>query len=365
MQLSPIVRYDRHMGDTSHQMTKAIEAWFGKAARDLPWRRRRTRWRSLVSEIMLQQTQVSRVVERFESFMKRFPNPKALAEVSEDDVISAWAGLGYYRRARNLQMAARQIVERHGGRVPVKLEDLLELQGVGRYTAGAIASIAGGKTAPIVDGNVHRVISRVNADPFPLDDGACAKRTWESSEELVNAADRPGVFNEGLMELGSQVCTKHSPDCGNCPLAQWCRAHQAGKVHEIPPVRKRPVKTVEHHHAVVLRRGKRLFFQQRSASGRWAGLWQLPTVESKRRLKPIEIQSCMAFKIRELQHIESFERVLTHLKVKFHVYIATLQPGQRLGQHGTWFDYSSEGRPALGAAQKQTLSVLEGRLSRL
>ena len=164
------------MGVQVQRRTKAIEDWFRAEARDLPWRRKRTRWRSFVSEIMLQQTQVSRVVEKFEPFMKLFPTPKALAEASEDTVNAAWAGLGYYRRARNLQAAAAQIVEHHGGRVPTKLDDLLELRGVGRYTAGAVASIACGKRAPIVDGNVHRVLSRLHADPFSLDDRDCALR---------------------------------------------------------------------------------------------------------------------------------------------------------------------------------------------
>lgn len=350
------------MGVSEQRITKAIEHWFLSEARDLPWRRKRTRWRSFVSEIMLQQTQVSRVVERFEPFMKLFPTPADLAKASDDSVNAAWAGLGYYRRARNLQTAASQIVERHGGRVPAKLEDLLALQGVGRYTAGAIVSIACGKHAPIVDGNVHRVLARLNADPFALDDRECAKRTWECSERLVEATDDPGVFNEGLMELGSQLCTKHSPACEKCPVSKWCKSRSRGLVDRIPPVRKRAVKTIEHHHAVGIFKGRRLVFQQRSDKGRWAGLWQLPTVESEKRLRPTEIRTRLGFDVNDLKHIGSFERVLTHRRIRFHVYRAGMTSGQRLGASSRWHGLSEGQMPPLGAAQRKTLDVLEASL---
>ena len=350
------------MGVQVQRRTKAIEDWFRAEARDLPWRRKRTRWRSFVSEIMLQQTQVSRVVEKFEPFMKLFPTPKALAEASEDSVNAAWAGLGYYRRARNLQAAAAQIVEHHGGRVPTKLDDLLELRGVGRYTAGAVASIACGKRAPIVDGNVHRVLSRLHADPFSLDDRDCAKRTWERADVMVRASSNPAVFNEGLMELGSQVCTKHSPLCTECPVKKGCQACVQDLVDQIPPVRKRIAKTVEHHHAVAIVRGNRFILQQRSSKGRWAGLWQLPTLESDKKLKPEDIRAGLGIKIEELKHLDSFERLLTHRRIRFHVYRAVMEPGTRIGSSGKWHFFSEEKWPPMGVAQRKTLEVLESCL---
>ncbi len=351
------------MGVSEQLVAKAIEDWFLEEARDLPWRKKRTRWRSFVSEIMLQQTQVSRVVERFEPFMKLFPNPRALAEASDDSVNAAWAGLGYYRRARNLQAAASQMVEHHGGRVPADLDELLELRGVGRYTAGAVASIACGKRAPIVDGNVHRVLSRLHADPYSLDDRECAKRTWDSSDKLVQASGAPGLFNEGLMELGSQICTRHSPCCSECPVAKWCKARSKGLVDQIPPARKRAVKTIEHHHAVGIVRGGRIILQQRADKGRWAGLWQLPTVESETRLGPAEIRSGLGIQVTGLKHLSSFERLLTHRRIQFHVYSACMEPRRRLGSKGCWHDPSNDPLPPVGAAQRQTLKVLENALA--
>ena len=347
------------MGLPIQHRTKAIEDWFREEARDLPWRRRRTRWRSFVSEIMLQQTQVSRVVEKFEPFMKLFPTPKALAEASEDSVNAAWAGLGYYRRARNLQVAAAQIVEHHGGRVPVEVDDLLGLRGVGRYTAGAVASIACGKRAPIVDGNVHRVLSRLHADPFPLDDRDCAKRTWERAEEMVQASSDPAVFNEGLMELGSQICTKHAPLCTECPVKRGCQSHRQDLIDQIPPVRKRVTKTVEHHHAIAIVRRGRIVLEQRPDKGRWARLWQLPTLESKKKLTSGQIRSQLRIDVKDLKHLGSFERVLTHRRVMFHVYRASMESGARLGSSGVWHDLAEGQWPPMGVAQRKTLDLVE------
>ena len=348
------------MSTAATSITRAIEAWFQKHARDLPWRKRRTRWRSFVSEIMLQQTQVVRVEERFEDFMKLFPNPKSLAQASEEAVNAAWAGLGYYRRARNLQKAAKQIQERHGGRVPADLESLLALAGVGRYTAGAIASIACNRPAPIVDGNVHRVLARLHADPAPLDDKSAADRTWTRATILVEASGSPAVFNEGLMELGSQVCSKHTPDCSACPVRRWCEARKQDRVDVIPAARKRPEKTIEHHHAIgIIRRGK-LAMQRRPDTGRWAGLWQMPTVESTRRLGGAELTRQLGLPVEDLAHVSSFDRVLTHRRIRFHVYRASLERGRRLPTGNRWIAPGEdlEGL-AMGVAQSRTIQVME------
>jgi len=197
--------------DTDRRRVRALERWFARHARDLPWRRRRTGYRALVAEVMLQQTQVSRVAERYVEFLRRFPTVRGLAEADEQEVLAAWQGLGYYRRARNLHAAARLIVAERGGRIPRTVDGLRQLPGVGRYTAGAIASIVYGAPAPIVDGNVQRVIARWDANDAPPADASTVAETWRRAEDLVGATARPGVLNEALMELGATVCTPVNP----------------------------------------------------------------------------------------------------------------------------------------------------------
>ncbi|MFG0315432.1 MAG: A/G-specific adenine glycosylase, partial [Phycisphaerales bacterium] len=195
-------------------LTRALEAWFRASARELPWRTdTRDPYRSLVSELMLQQTQVSRVIEKFGPFLERFPTVEALAAAPEDDVLAAWSGLGYYRRARLLHACAKAIVEHHDGVVPDSLDDLLELPGIGRYTAGAIASMVFGQRAPIVDGNVARVLLRVHNKPVPQTEKTTIDWAWQRAEELVGACDDPAVFNEAMMELGATVCVPKGPRC--------------------------------------------------------------------------------------------------------------------------------------------------------
>src|SRR5690606_18318055 len=200
--------------------------WFARAARDLPWRALpRDPYRALVSEFMLQQTQVSRVLEKFGPFLERFPSVEALAAADEGQIAAAWSGLGYYRRARHLQAAARAIVAEHGGRVPTKAATLENLPGIGRYTAGAISSIVFGEPVPVVDGNVTRVVLRIEGRDLPQEAPATARFVWERAAALVEVAAGtkakgigPGFLNEALMELGATVCVPRSPRCLECPI---------------------------------------------------------------------------------------------------------------------------------------------------
>jgi A/G-specific adenine glycosylase len=261
---------------------EAIVAWFPAAARDLPWRRRRNGYHALVSELMLQQTQVARVVEKFGPFVKRFPTAAALAAASEDEVLAAWQGLGYYRRARLLHAAAKAVVERHGGRVPVDDHAaLLALPGVGRYTAGAIASIVAGARVPIVDGNVTRVFQRLAARGGSASDRAVAEWAWREAEQFVERAVDPAAANEGLMELGATVCTPAAPRCAGCPLARVCGARREGRVDEIPAPKAR---VARREIVLVTARVSRatddaVLLEQRPREGLWGGLWQPPAVE--------------------------------------------------------------------------------------
>ncbi len=290
--------------------------WFARAARDLPWRgRRRTGYRALVVEAMLQQTQVSRVVPAYLEFLRRFPTVQSLAAAPEQSVLAAWKGLGYYRRARSLHAAAQSIVRDFHGRVPRDAATLRALPGVGRYTAGSIASIVYGRREPLVDGNVARVLARLWAD--------AEADPWVHALALVSVAPEPGVFNEALMELGALVCTPASPRCGACPIAAHCRARAAGIQGSIPPPKRPARRRREHHHAVVIRRGGRTLLEQRPDRGMWSGMWQVPTVESPRRLDHAQIRSALRAPAARFVPCGTFLHQTTDRTITFHVYTAT------------------------------------------
>lgn len=209
--------------------TRAIERWFARGQRRLPWRETYDPYHVWVSEVMLQQTRMEVVLGYFERFITRFPNIKALASSTEDDVLAAWSGLGYYRRARMLHQGAIAVAER--GAMPETVEELLAVPGIGRYTAGAIASIAFQRRAPIVDGNVKRVLARLYGDE---DD------PWGRATELVEACDDPRMLNQGLMELGALICTPRNPSCDACPVRKECVAFATDRVDELPRPKEKP-----------------------------------------------------------------------------------------------------------------------------
>lgn len=192
-------------------------AWYDQNARHLPWRSDITPYRVWVSEIMLQQTQVETVIPYFERFMRRFPNLESLAAASQEDVLQTWEGLGYYSRARNLHQCARLLCQEYGGQLPADLDALRALPGIGRYTAGAIASIAFNLPTPALDANIRRVFSRLLELREPLGSAAVEKQLWEAAENSLSR-ERPGDYNQALMELGALVCKSKAPDCPRCPL---------------------------------------------------------------------------------------------------------------------------------------------------
>ncbi len=224
---------------------------------------------------MLQQTRVETVVPYYERFLHRFPTVESLATADEEDVLREWAGLGYYARARNLKRAAEAIVRDHGGQVPADPDALSSLPGVGRYTTGAIRSIAFGEAAPIVDGNVTRVLARIEAleHPSPSD-------LWSLSEALVPAGE-PGEFNQGLMELGSTVCTPRTPTCPRCPVRKLCRAASLGSPETFPAPRSRAAPREVRATAALVRRERRnaVLVARRPSRGLLGGLWELPSIE--------------------------------------------------------------------------------------
>lgn len=240
-------------------------------------------YRVLVSESMLQQTQASRVIERFERFMAAWPTVEVLASAKEDRVLELWSGLGYYQRARRLQAAARVIVE--AGSWPTNPKALRALPGVGPYTAGALASLAFGVRTPVADGNVARVLMRVSARSGSLNDPPTMRWVWQRAHALVDSTVRPAaIINEAMMELGATVCTPTTPTCERCPLRDMCCAHAEHRQSEIPAPKAAAPRTLLHCDALIVfdARG-RLLVERRPPSGLWAGLWQVPTLESPRR----------------------------------------------------------------------------------
>ena len=255
-------------------LRRRLTAWYARAKRDLPWRRSRDPYRVWVSEIMLQQTQVERVKEFFVRFVERFPSVENLAAANEQAVLKHWEGLGYYRRARQLHAASKAIVADHGGEFPRTVAGLMELPGIGRYTAGAIASIAMDVQAPIVEANSRRVIARLAGHDAPVG-GAGDEPIWVLAAMLVPRKGA-GTFNQALMDLGAMVCTPTRPLCDRCPVAACCAARREGRAAEIPViVAARGTKRIRER-AIVLRHGDRVLMVQRGKGEWWEGLWDFP-----------------------------------------------------------------------------------------
>ena len=260
----------------------ALLEWYDANRRDLPWRRTSDPYAIWVSEIMLQQTRVETVIPYYERFLDRFGTPALLAAASEDEVLALWSGLGYYRRARMLHRGAREVVERYGGEVPAGAAERRGLPGVGRYTAGAIGSIAFGREEPIVDGNVARVLCRAHGIETPLGQRETETRLWAEAEQLVKGP-RPGDLNQALMELGATVCVPRRPRCLICPWRDRCHARREGKTEALPvPRAKRapkPVRLV----AVVATRGDSEIALVRGEGALFGGLYGVPMREGRGR----------------------------------------------------------------------------------
>lgn len=289
--------------------------WYDGCARVLPWREEPTPYRVWVSEIMLQQTRVEAVKPYYERFLSQLPTVKALAEAPEEQLLKLWEGLGYYNRVRNLQKAAKQVVERFGGELPASFEELRSLPGIGEYTAGAIASIAFGIPVPAVDGNVLRVAARMTArEDDILDPGV--KRRWSEEVAAVIPKDRAGDFNQALMELGAMVCLPNgAPKCGECPLAGICRAHERG-IEESLPVKaaKKPRKMEERTVFLVTCQG-RLALSRRPEKGLLAGLWELPAVPGRLGEKEaLEALAEWGVKVRKLEKLPAAKHIFTHVE---------------------------------------------------
>ena len=279
---------------TKH-IRRRLSAWYRKHARDLPWRGAGDPYAIWVSEIMLQQTQVATVIPYYRRFLKTFPTVRALANAKRDAVLKAWEGLGYYGRARNLHKAAKQVVREHDGKLPQTAKELLTLPGVGRYTAGAIASIAFGLDEPVLDGNVIRVLCRAFRIRTLASDTKTQKKLWTLARTLIPAG-RAGEFNQALMDLGATICTSRDARCLVCPLMKACLAREKGEQDRLPAKARR--KPVPHWHVavgVIYKRG-RILIDRRKPEGLLGGLWEFP---GGKQQKGETLEACLLREIRE------------------------------------------------------------------
>lgn len=313
---------------------------------------------------MLQQTQVATVVPYFHRFVERFPTLADLGAATEQEVLRLWQGLGYYRRARHLHAAARAAVAEHGGKLPQDVDDLLKLPGVGRYTAGAVASIAFGKRAALVDGNVKRVLARLMAIRESVDDRQTDKRIWELAEELV-PAERPGGFNQAMMELGAVVCLPRGPRCGECPASRWCAARKQG-LEQTLPIRasRRKPRAVEHHMLAIERDGQWLFMR-RLAKGLWAGMWQMPTVEQQSmtgRSLAAWAGKDLGLKVTTPVKMGNFAHQTTHRLIHFTLWRCRALCEDRVMDDATWRCLGPMGTADLPVSnpQRRAVALLEG-----
>lgn len=310
-----------------------LASWHREQGRhDLPWQHRGA-YATWISEIMLQQTQVAVVIPYFHRFMESFPNPVALADASEDQVLAHWAGLGYYARARNLHHAAQQIRDQFHGEIPDTLEDLMHLKGIGRSTAGAILSLGFHKFGVIQDGNVRRVLARYYGIDSDLSSASAQKQLWELATQLTpSAGDAAAIHAQAMMDLGATICRKNQPACLNCPLQSDCIALKTGRVMEIP----RPKKTKQRPEAnwvvlqVVDTDGKTLLCR-RPSEGIWGGLFAPPIAESLN-----DIGNAFGIpNVLEAETVGQVEHAFSHFKVQLH-FFKLHAPVERVPGDAVW-----------------------------
>lgn len=361
----------------SPDFTAKLLNWFDHSARILPWRNGDA-YRVWLSETMLQQTQIDTVIPYYTRFLNAYPILEDLANAPLDDVLKLWEGLGYYSRARNLHHTARDVVTRFGGVFPSEVTELLTLKGIGRYTAGAIASMAYGKRAPILDGNVVRVFSRLFdlADDVTLP--ATQKKLWAMAEEHLPLV-RVGDYNQALMQLGQLVCTTKSPACSACPVQAFCQAFAMGTVAQRPV---KPTKTPTPHYdvvaGVVYNDDGQLLIAQRREDGLLGGLWEFAggkqePSETREEALQRELREELAIEVIVEEHLVSVKHAFTHFKITLHAYecryVGAMPPYETPQAiecaNWAWVSLDSLTQYAFGKADRAVIDVLRERPKRL
>lgn len=296
------------------QFQKLLLTWFHQYGRKhLPWQKNKTAYRVWLSEIMLQQTQVSTVVPYFERFIQHFPDIHSLATASEDSILHLWAGLGYYSRARNLHRAAKIIIEKFAGIFPQTIEDLQMLPGIGQSTAGAIVAIAYNQKAAILDGNVKRVLARLHGITEPIDEKPIENKLWLLTD-LLTPTEQVADYTQAIMDFGATLCLRSKPQCTVCPFKQKCKAHQQGITTLVPQkkrTKKLPVRTSTF---IILKKDASIFLQKRSPTGIWGGLWSLPEIPGTPQLLSIQTfcQQHWQLRVENYQLLAPFRHTFSH-----------------------------------------------------
>lgn len=315
------------MNTYPQQFHKLILRWFDDHGRThLPWQQNKTPYRVWISEIMLQQTQVNTVIPYYEQFMQQFPDMISLANAHEDEVLHAWAGLGYYSRARNLHHAAKIVVSEFKNIFPSDLETLQTLPGIGRSTAGAILSIAFNQSAAILDGNVKRVLARFHGITQPVNEKIIEKKLWELAECYL-PTKRVADYAQAMMDLGATLCVRGKPQCTLCPLVKHCAAHQHNIAELIPQkksTRKLPLRSATF---LILERNGSVLLGKRPSKGIWGGLWSFPEIESKPEINLIQTYCKQHFKINvdDYKPLKSFIHTFSHYQLYVHPVLITVK----------------------------------------
>jgi len=343
----------------SRTMQTKLLRWFEKKGRDLPWRRTRDPYAIWISEIMLQQTQVATVIPYYQRFLKSFPTVHHLAKSDLSKVLKTWEGLGYYSRARNLHRASKIILNHFKGKIPDHMTDLLNLPGIGRYTAGAILSIAYNKEAPVLDGNVRRVLSRLFAiSENPKKTGSLL---WKISESLIPKG-RSNSFNQALMDLGSMICIPKEPQCSRCPLSHFCKGKASGNPGRYPS--KGVKKNIPHVVALaaVIQKDGKVLLNQRPPKGLLGGLWEFPNWRNedggrlRLRLRN-HIKKEMGMNVEVKESFGTFKQAFTHFKLTLHVY-ACQAAGK--GKKGKWTPIKDLDQFAMSRIDRRIANAVSG-----
>lgn len=320
------------------QITEPLLAWYDGHARILPWREDPKPYRVWVSEIMLQQTRVEAVKPFFERFVRALPDVKSLAECPQDQLLKLWEGLGYYNRVRNMQKAAVEIMEKYGGKMPADYGKLLALPGIGSYTAGAVASIAYGIPVPAVDGNVLRVVTRLTLDEEDILRQSMKKKT-ENTLLIVIPKDRPGAFNQAMMELGATVCVPNGmAKCEVCPLEALCLARRENRVMEFPKKAKKKPRRLEKRTVLVIRDGEKAAIRKRPSRGLLAGLYELPNLAG--HLSDVEVLDYLkqqGLSPIRIQRLEASKHIFSHIEWQMIGYMVKVEELESAENHGMLF----------------------------
>lgn len=352
------------------EIVEPLLEWYDKGHRILPWREDPKAYKVWISEIMLQQTRVEAVKPYFNRFIRKLPDIKSLAECEEDKLLKLWEGLGYYNRARNLQKAARQVMEAYGGEMPETQEELLKLAGIGNYTSGAIASIAFGEKVPAVDGNVLRILSRLSLDEEDILKDVTKRRVEHQLMEVM-PGERPGDFNQALMELGATVCIPNGkPKCEVCPWEKICLAHLQGREEEFPKKEPKKKRTIEKKTILIIQDENKSALHKRPASGLLAGLYEFPNLEGHLTEKRVlEYLKKIGLEVLRIQKIEASKHIFSHKEwhmIAYQVRVDELaKKGKQLERENWIFIESKEAEttyplPSAFSAYTKYLNIMQG-----